>query len=270
MNLRLEGKRALVTGSSSGIGEAIAKSLAREGALVVVHGRNEQRARLVVEDIARQDGKAFCAIGDIAKEAGAAAVSEQTLAALKGLDILVNNAGGADGGPQGWISATPADWAASFEQNYFSAIRLVQRLMPVLRASGWGRIINIATGWAMQPAAVMPHYAAAKAALVNSTVSLAREFSNTGVTVNTVSPGPIRTPALERTMRGIAKQSQWGTDDWEEIERRAVKEVVPNSVGRIGRVEDIAHAVTFLASPLADYIDGANLRVDGGYVTSIN
>jgi NAD(P)-dependent dehydrogenase (short-subunit alcohol dehydrogenase family) len=121
----------------------------------------------------------------------------------------------------------------------------------------------------MQPVAVMRHYAAAKAALVNSTVSLAREFSNTGVTVNTVSPGPIRTPALERTMRGIAKQSQWGTDDWEEIERRAVKEVVPNSVGRIGRVEDIAHAVTFLASPLADYIDGANLRVDGGYVTSI-
>src|SRR5262245_21271885 len=113
MNLRLEGKRALVTGSSSGIGETIARSLAREGALVVVHGRNEQRGRLVAEDIARQGGRAFCAIGDLAKEAGAAAVAEQTLAALKGLDILVNNAGGADGGPQGWISATAADWTAS-------------------------------------------------------------------------------------------------------------------------------------------------------------
>jgi 3-oxoacyl-[acyl-carrier protein] reductase len=90
------------------------------------------------------------------------------------------------------------------------------------------------------------------------------------VTINTISPGPIRTPTLERTMRGIAQQARWGTDDWAEIERRIVKDVVPNSVGRIGRVEDIAHAVAFLASPLSDYIDGANLRVDGGYVTSVN
>jgi 3-oxoacyl-[acyl-carrier protein] reductase len=199
MNLQLSGKRALVSGSPSGIGEAIARTLAREGVIVVVHGRNAERT-----------------------------------------------------------------------QNFFSAVRLVQQLTPALRADGWGRIINIATGWAMQPATVMPHYAAAKAGLVNSTVSLAREFTDTGVTVNTVSPGPIRTPTLERTMRGIAQQSQWGTDDRAEIERRAVKEIVPNSVGRIGRVEDIANAVTFLASPLADYIDGANLRVDGGYVTSIN
>jgi 3-oxoacyl-[acyl-carrier protein] reductase len=156
-----------------------------------------------------------------------------------------------------------------FEQNLFSAVRLVHHLTPALRA-GWGRIIKIATGWAMQPAAVRPHYAAAKAALVNMTVSLAREFSGSGVTINTVSPGPIRTPTLEPMLRGIAKQSGWAADDWSEIERRFVKEIVPNSVGRIGRVEDIAHAVAFLASPLADYIDGANLRVDGGYVTSVN
>src|SRR5262249_26004826 len=159
MDLRLEGKRALVTGSSSGIGEAIARSLAHEGALVVVHGRNEQRARRVAEDIGRQGGKSFCAVGDLAKDDGATAVSEQALAALQGLDVLVNNAGGADGGAQGWLSATPADWMASFDQNYLSAVRLIQRLTPALKASGWGRIINIATGWAMQPAAIMPHYA---------------------------------------------------------------------------------------------------------------
>jgi 3-oxoacyl-[acyl-carrier protein] reductase len=118
--------------------------------------------------------------------------------------------------------------------------------------------------------AIVPQYSAAKAALVNSTVSLAREFANSGVTVNAVSPGPVRAPTLERTMRGIAQQAQWGTDEWAEIERRAVKEIVPNSVGRLGRVEDIANAVTFLASPLADYIHGANLRVDGGFVMAIN
>src|SRR4029434_6443474 len=126
-----------------------------------------------------------------ATDAGASAVARESLAALGGLDILVNNAGGSEGVTQGWIDATRADWVAVFEQNLFSAVRLVQHLTPALRAGGWGRIINIATGWAMQPAAVMPHYAAAKAALVNVTVSLARELSGSGVTINTVSPGPI-------------------------------------------------------------------------------
>jgi 3-oxoacyl-[acyl-carrier protein] reductase len=270
MDLQLVGKRALVTGSSSGIGKAIAAALAAEGAIVVVHGRDRARIEAAAAEIAGDGELAPFAIGDLATDDGAAAVARQSLAALGGLDILVNNAGGADGVAQGWVDATRADWTAVFEQNLFSAVRLVRHLTPALRASGWGRIINIATGWAMQPSAVMPHYAAAKAALVNVTVSLAHEFAGSGVTINTISPGPIRTPTLERTMRGIAKEGRWGSDDWAEIERRAVKEVVPNSVGHIGRVEDIAHAVAFLASPLSDYIDGANLRVDGGYVTAVN
>lgn len=85
-----------------------------------------------------------------------------------------------------------------------------------------------------------------------------------------MSPGPVRTPVAERVLRGIAKDRNWGTDDWAEIERRAVKEVVPTLVGRIWRVEEVANAVVFLASPLADFIDGANLRVDGGYGTAVN
>jgi 3-oxoacyl-[acyl-carrier protein] reductase len=270
MDLGLKDRRALVTGSSSGIGEAIANALAQEGARVVVHGRDAERARRAAEGIERKGGRASVAIGDLSTEEGAVSVSRQTLQALGGLDILVNNAGGTDGGPQGWTDSTGEDWQALFDQNFFSAIRLVQQLTPALRAGGWGRIINIATGLAIQPTAWLPHYAAAKAALVNSTVSLAREFSGTGVTINTVSPGLIRTPAAERVLRGIARAQGWGTDDWTEIERRAVKEVVPTSVGRIGLPEEVAHAVAFLASPLADFIDGSNLRVDGGFVTSIN
>src|SRR5262249_55234928 len=248
MDLQLTGKRALVTGSSSGIGQAIASMLAKEGAAVVIHGRNEDRARQTaarIDEETRGKQRAFIALGDLATDEGASTVVQQTLRALGGLDILVNNAGGADGPPQGWNDATMADWSVMFQQNLFSAIRLARQLTPALRAGKWGRIINIATGWAVQPAAVMPHYAAAKAALLNTTVSLAREPSGTGITINPVSPGPIRTPALERTFRGIAKEAGWGTEDWAEIERRAVKELVPTSVGRIGRAEDIAHAVAF-------------------------
>jgi 3-oxoacyl-[acyl-carrier protein] reductase len=269
MELKLQDKRALVTGSSSGIGEAIAKTLAREGAIVVVHGRNVERTQRVADDIATAGGKAIVAIGDLATVEGTSAVVEQTQQALGSIDILVNNAGGTDTGLDDWKSATLEAWDVAFQQNFFSALRLIHALIPQMRTQGWGRVINIATAWAMQPAAAQPHYAAAKAALVNSTVSLARELTGTGVTVNTVSPGPVYTPTLERIARDIAHANGWG-EDWSEIEQKVITQVVPLSVNRIGRADDIANAVAFLVSPLADFIDGANLRVDGGLVTAIN
>jgi 3-oxoacyl-[acyl-carrier protein] reductase len=269
MDLNLSGKKALVTGSSSGIGEGIAKTLAREGAIVTVHGRNSDRARRVADEINKTGGKAFVAAGDLIKDAEARRVAETAIKTMGGVDILVNNAGGADGEPVTWGGGTIEDWREKFEQNLFGSVRLLQALLPRMRTQGWGRIVQVATGWAMQPGTVAVDYAAAKAALVNTTVSLAKDLAGTGITANTISPGPILTPTLERTARGVAKAQDWG-ESWEEIEKNFVKHIVPNPTGRIGRVEDIAAAVTFLASPLAGYINGANLRVDGGYVTSIN
>jgi 3-oxoacyl-[acyl-carrier protein] reductase len=103
----------------------------------------------------------------------------------------------------------------------------------------------------------------------NTTVSLAKEFAKFGVTINTVSPGPILTTAFERAARGLAEANGWD-GDWDEIEKRFVEEAVPTPVGRVGRVEEIANAVAFLASPLAGFINGANLRIDGGCVTTVN
>jgi 3-oxoacyl-[acyl-carrier protein] reductase len=126
---------------------------------------------------------------------------------------------------------------------------LTKAFSPELKTRGWGRILNIATTWSVSPGTVIPYSAAAKAAMLHTTVSLAQEFAGTGVTVNPLSSGPIRPPALERVARGLAVQLDWGTDDWSGIEQRFASEIVPTLTGRIGRVEEVASAVTFLGQP---------------------
>ena len=269
LDLKLTEKRALITGSSSGIGEAIARALARQGVRVVVHGRNRERAERVTESIRADGGKAWVALADLAQPDGARALARGALEALGGVDILINNAGGADEGFKGWLETEPAQWQATFEQNIFSTVRLIRELTPQMKTAGWGRIIQISSVVGTQPFALGADYSAAKAALINTTVGLAKALGGTGITVNTVSPGPIRTPAAERVFRDIGRQQGWG-EDWAEIEQKAVQHIVPNPLGRMGTPDEIADAVLFLASPLASYIHGANLRVDGGYVTAIN
>jgi NAD(P)-dependent dehydrogenase (short-subunit alcohol dehydrogenase family) len=269
LDLKLTEKRALVTGSSSGIGEAIARALARQGARVVVHGRNRERAEKVTESIRADGGKAWVALADLAQRDGAQALARGALEALGGVDILINNAGGADDGFKAWLETDPEQWQATFEQNIFSTVRLIRELTPQMQASGWGRIIQVSSVVGTQPFPLGADYSAAKAALINTTVSLAKALGGTGITVNTLSPGPIHTPASERIYRDIARQQGWG-ENWAEIEQKAVQHIVPNALGRLGRSEEVADAVLFLASPLASFIHGANLRVDGGYVTAIN
>jgi NAD(P)-dependent dehydrogenase (short-subunit alcohol dehydrogenase family) len=265
MDLQLNGKRALVTGSSAGLGEATATLLAAEGAAVVVHGRDEGRVNKVAEAIRAAGGRADVAVGDLAGDAGADAVAA---AAQQGgpIDILVNNAGVYD--HLSWFQATPGVWADTYETTVVSGVRMIHRLVPTMRERGWGRVIQIGGGLAIQPAPMEPHYNATLAARHNLAVSLARELKDTGVTSNVVAPGAILVDSVRQLLTELAPRNGWG-DSWDEIEAAAASDFVPNDTGRFGRPEEIASAVAYLASPLAGYISGATLRVDGGTIRNV-
>ena len=267
MDLQLRGKRAVVTGSSSGIGEAIAKALAAEGVAVLVHGRRQAEAKRVAAEITAAGGKAVVALGDLATDAGADAVAKAANE-LGGADILVNNAGAFPQKP--WLESTAAEWNDLYDQNVGSMVRLITRLVPGMKKRGWGRVIALASGVAVMPFPGMANYSATKAANLNLAVSLAKDLAGTGVTSNAVSPGMIVTPGVEEMLKAMAPQYGLPPDDFPALEQFAVKNMVPNPSARLGRVEDIATAVTFLVSPLAGYINGTNLRVDGGTVPTIN
>jgi 3-oxoacyl-[acyl-carrier protein] reductase len=267
MDLHLRNKRVLITGSSSGIGAAIAKALAKEGAIVVIHGRREEQANKVAQEIIKDGGQAFVAIGDLATNEGANLVAEKILSTLDGVEILVNNAGSYE--DRNWINSQPEEWAEVYNANVISMVRVIQLLVPRMKQLGWGRIIQISSGLATQPNASLPDYQVTKAATLNLTVSLAKELFQTGITVNTVSPGLIATEGAKNIFHQIALHKGWGKD-WVDIEKHAMQEYWPNPTGRLGRPEEIANMIAYLASPLADYINGANIRVDGGGVGAIN
>ncbi len=260
MDLQLSGHRAIVTGSSAGIGEAIVRRLAAEGAAVIVHGRRADAVSAVTQAISADGGQAVGLTADLADPGDCAGLISRALAGGD-IDILVNNAGAFAN--RGWGDAAPEDWLALYAANVVTAVRCIQGFLPSMRASGWGRIVQIGTGEAINPFPAMPDYAASKAGLLNLTASLAKHLDRTGITVNTVSPGVVVTPGVREFYHLEARRRGWG-EDWPAIEAAILAEVLDNPTGRLGRPEEVADLVAFVASPLAGYVNGANLRVDGG------
>lgn len=176
MDLQLAGKRALVTGASSGIGRGIAAVLAREGAVVVVHGRNLERTEAAAEAIRSAGGSAHVAFGDLATDEGAATLAEAVHDKLGGVDVLVNNIGGTEstgGGLLGWFDIKPHHWAGAMQQNLIGAVRMIHAFVPAMRERGWGRVINIASAGATAPPETVPDYCAAKAGVINMEIGRA-------------------------------------------------------------------------------------------------
>lgn len=272
MKLELDGKRALITGSTSGIGKGIATTLAAEGASIVVHGRDADRAEEVAHTIRSAGGKAAVALGDLSHEDGAVQVADLAQKAFGGIDILVNNVGGVmrPSGEGDWFSSSSQDWADVFEKNVGAPARMIRLLAPGMRDNGWGRLIHIGTTAATSPnLGPPPEYPAAKAAVINMSLLLSKALSGTGVTTNVVSPGMISTPSIDQWFAMLGEIHGWG-DDRAKSEAYVLENFVPQTVKRIGQVSDIANMVAYLASPLADFITGANFRVDGGISPSIN
>lgn len=258
MNLELEGQCALVSGAHRGTGTLIAQHLAAEGVRVWLHGFTQAEA----EGAANKIDNAYPVSGDITTDAGAASV----IAAVQAHppSILVNNYGTTVRGD--WETSTADVWLDAYQKNLLSAQRLIHGLLPAMRKRGWGRIINLGTIGSTRPNSAMPHYYAAKAALANMTVSLAKTVGPDGVRVNLVSPGLILTPEVEAAYLTRGEREGWGSS-WDQIEPHVAKDI---PIGRITRREEVADLICYLASPKADAVHGQNIRIDGGSVDVVS
>lgn len=264
MDLKLDGKTALITGSSKGIGEAIARGLARERAVVVVHGRDRAQTERVAQEIISEGGRAHAVLGDLTIDDDVRRLVDEAQALAGPIDIVINNAGGS-GEAEDWTTSRPASWACAYDRNVLAAVRVTTLLLPRMRQAKWGRVVNISSLAGLMPPASRPDYSACKAAMNAMTASMAKAVATDGVTVNTVSPGTIHSARLETRFREVAVEQGLAEDaPWEAIEQAVLPMFAEVPVGRVGTLEEIADAVSFLVSPRAAYITGVNLRLDGG------
>ena len=263
MDLQLTNKKALVSGSTAGIGFAIASLLAQEGASVVVNGRSQQRVDDALQRI-RSENKSAQVTGiaaDLGTKEGVALLTGQ----LTAVDILVNNLGIFE--PKLFPEITDEDWLRFFEVNVLSGVRLSRFYLPKMLQKNWGRIVFISSESALNTPVEMVHYGVTKTAQIALARGLAETTAGTNVTVNSVLPGPTRSEGVERFVKDMAK-GQGG--DEKAVEKEFFRSVRPSSLlKRFETPEEVAAMVAYVCSPRASATNGTALRVDGGVVKSI-
>jgi NAD(P)-dependent dehydrogenase (short-subunit alcohol dehydrogenase family) len=267
MDLGLNGKVAVVTGSTSGAGMTIARTLATEGARIIVHGRKRDAGQALVAEIEGSGGSAKLVLADLLDDDAMPAFGEEAIAAFGHVDILVCNAGRI-GYYEGWDNVGAADWRAMYDGVALTVVRPINALRQHMAGLGWGRIVTIASAQGKQPFAMMPDYAVAKSAVIALTKSLSKALDRTGVLVNCISPGIIVTDFIRQRLMEAAEKDGRSTE-WAHVEEWVLRHELDNPTGRLARPQDVADAVAFLASERAAYINGTNLMVDGGSVQTI-
>jgi NAD(P)-dependent dehydrogenase (short-subunit alcohol dehydrogenase family) len=263
MELGLKGKRALVTGSTAGIGFATARTLANEGAYVTVNGRTEARVTSAVERLkAELPGATVDGIAaDLSKASGCQALIGQ----LPDVDVLVNNLGIFE--PKPFEQIPDEDWIRFFETNVLSGIRLARHYVPGMRSRNWGRIVFVSSESALQIPAEMIHYGMTKTAQLAVSRGLAETLVGTGVTVNSVLPGPT---ASEGVGEFVSQMAAARGIDAATVERQFFETARPSSViKRFATPDEVAAMITYVCSVQASATTGAALRVDGGVVRAI-
>ncbi|MBI1353667.1 MAG: SDR family NAD(P)-dependent oxidoreductase [Acidobacteria bacterium] len=258
MNLQLEGISALVTGSTAGIGLAIAQTLAAEGAAVTIVGRTQAKVDAALAEI---EGPVNGLVADLGQASGAAAVLEQ----LPSVDVLVNNLGVYEAKP--FSDIADADWLRIFEVNVMSGVRLSRAYLPGMLDRNWGRILFISSESGVQTPPEMIHYGMTKSAQLAVSRGLAETTKGTGVTVNSVLPGPTRSEGIVDFLRSMSTNPD-ATDA--EVESEFFAKHRPASLlQRLIEAREVATTVAYLASPLSSATNGAAIKVEGGLLRSI-
>jgi NAD(P)-dependent dehydrogenase (short-subunit alcohol dehydrogenase family) len=263
MNLQLEGKKALVTGSTAGIGFAIARTLADEGASVVVTGRTQNRIDAALKTI-RQEIRGADVSGIAAHLATPRGVAK-CIETVSSVEILVNNLGVYE--PKPFEKITDDDWHSIIETNFMSGVRLCQHYLPHMKTANWGRIIFISSESAVNIPVEMIHYGVTKTMQLALGRGLAETTSGTGVTVNSILAGPTRSEGVEQFIADVARTRGIAAT---QVEKEFFSTVRPSSLlQRFATIEEVAALVAFVASPLSSATNGAALRVEGGLLRSI-
>jgi len=266
MELNLKNKVVVVTGASKGIGRAIALAFAREGASVVICARGKVALEKVANEIAEAGAQILALPCDVTDTAQVGRVMEQVQKRFDRLDVLVNNAGGA-GRFASFLDLTDDDWRQAWNFNLMSMVWFTREALPLIRKTGGGRIINISSASGRQPGANAPHYAAAKAAMINLNKYLSNALAKDQILVNCICPGPVWSASWEGTAQETALKLGIPYDEAVRQVKAGDESRIP--LQRLGEPEEVAALVVFLASERAGFLTGACIQVDGGKTKSM-